>query len=92
MKNKVEIFLHHPIKIDGVETKKLEMRRPVVRDRILAARNTGDKTDDEIDILMFASLLDISEESLHDMDLLDYEQCMDAFHGFLKKPGSQSGT
>ncbi|MGI9278205.1 MAG: phage tail assembly protein [Endozoicomonas sp.] len=91
MNSKKEINLHFPIQLDGKKINKLTMRRPTVRDRLLAAKDEG-ASPDEVEVKMFAILMDIPEENLHDMDLLDYEQCARAVNDFLKKPGSQSGT
>lgn len=82
------IQLDHPITIDGGEVAQLTMRRPKVRDQLLAEKHDGSEAEKELAI--FANLCGVPPESLHELDLADYFKLQEAYQGFFASRAATS--
>lgn len=71
------INLKSPIKVCGVETNKLEMREPTVADTLAAKKST--KSNEDMELVLFANLLGIAPNDLHALTLRDYALVQKAF-------------
>jgi len=74
------VELSEPITVDGAEVRSLTMRRPKVRDQILAEKREGSNAEREV--AMFANLCEVPEAAIQDLDLGDYFQLQEAYQGF----------
>lgn len=76
-----KIKLEQPIKIDGVEVHELSLRRPKVRDLLVA--NKKDISDSEREVNLIANLSEVSPETIQELDLLDYIKVQSWLQNFL---------
>ena len=86
---KEKIDLDYPVTVDGVEIKKLDMRRPKVRDQINADKPGG--TDGEKEIRLFANLCEVTPETIEELDLYDYTKLQDEYSSFLSSAPKSAG-
>jgi hypothetical protein len=82
-KSTVEIELDFPIKIEGVECRRLTLRRPKVGDMLAAEEGSKGQSEQETEILAFANLCMVTPVEIRDLDLGDYKKLQKAFSGFL---------
>ena len=81
MDNKKPIELSRAITVDGVETKTLTMREPLVMDQIAASEMSGSSAKQEV--ALFANLCEVPVEALHQVPLKDYVKLQEAYSAFL---------
>ena len=74
------VQLSEPLVVEGQEIQSLTMRRPKVRDQILAEKSEGTAAEQEV--AMFANLCEVPEAAIQDLDLGDYFQLQEAYQGF----------
>lgn len=82
-KGKEIIKLEFPIKINGILTDQLTMRRPKLKD----FRNTGQiagKDAEEQEVRLFSTLTDCAIDDLGELDYADYGKLQDVFRGMVK--------
>jgi len=79
MSTKIE--LKYPIMAEGREITNVELRRPTVRDRLIAERTNG--TNLEKEIRLIAALCDFAPTMIESLDMADYAQLQDALADFL---------
>jgi hypothetical protein len=82
-KSTVEIEIDFPIKIEGVECRRLTLRRPKVGDMLAAEEGSKGQSEQETEILAFANLCMVTPVEIRDLDLGDYKKLQKAFSGFL---------
>jgi hypothetical protein len=82
-KSTVEIELDFPIKIEGVECRRLTLRRPKVGDILAAEEGAKGRGEKETEILTFANLCMVTPAEIRDLDLGDYQKLAKAFSAFL---------
>jgi hypothetical protein len=82
-KSTVEIELDFPIKIEGIECRRLTLRRPKVGDMLAAEEGSKGQSEQETEILAFANLCMVTPVEIRDLDLGDYKKLQKAFSGFL---------
>lgn len=75
------IELDYPVTVDGREVKKIEMRRPKVKDMRGASKGGG--SDEDQEVRLFAALTGFNPEDLGELDLSDYQKLQKAFSDFL---------
>lgn len=80
---KVTINLNFPIKIDGIETSVLQMRRPKVKDQMIFEKRAQNMTDAEREIRLFANLCEVAPEDIEALDLMDYAAVGEQYADFL---------
>ena len=84
-----ELKLEHSITHNGKEIGALNIRRPKVRDNLIA----GKKPDDgDKEICLMGLLAGVDETVIHELDMLDYLAFQEVIMGFRKKPKSESET
>ena len=81
----MQIKLLHPVLSDGTELRVLSLRRPKVRDLLLAAK-LGD-TDEEREVRMFANLCEVPPETIEELDVADYRALQEEYRAFFEKDG-----
>ena len=81
----MQIKLSHPVMSDGTELRVLNLRRPKVRDVILAAKLGG--SDEEKEVRMFANLCEVAPETIEEMDIADYKELQKSYKAFFEKDG-----
>ena len=81
----MQIKLSHPVMSDGTELRVLNLRRPKVRDVILAAKLGG--SDEEKEVRMFANLCEVTPETIEDLDIADYKELQESYKAFFEKDG-----
>ncbi len=83
------LVLVHPIAVDGREIKELNVRRPKVRDNLIAQKK---ETDADREMTMMSLLTGEDESVLQEMDMLDFGALQQVVVGFRKKDVSKSET
>ncbi len=83
------LVLVHPITVDGREIKELNVRRPKVRDNLIAQKK---ETAEDGEMTMMSLLTGEDDSVLQEMDMLDFEALQQVVVGFRKKDSSQSET
>lgn len=78
-----EIALGYPVTIEGKEYKSLTMRRPKVRDQLIADKQNQDDFDKEVHLLSL--LTEVEKEVIQELDLNDFEEVQQTLVGFRKK-------
>lgn len=85
----IEIELFFPYTtVTGKEIKKIFMRSPTVRDRLIHKKST--KNEEDADLDMIASLCDLEAEDFYNMDACDYFQLEACFNDFLLPPAKRA--
>lgn len=77
------ITLNVPLKIGGVKTGVLEMRRPKLRDRREADKMFKENEAEEKELHLFSNLTDMTPDEMDEIDLDDYVRMQFAFQNFL---------
>lgn len=77
----VTIELVHPVTVNNETITSLNLRRPKVRDMLIADK-TG-VTDGTKEVTMFANLCEVDVEVIHELDLIDYHKVQETYQGFL---------
>ncbi len=75
------VQLSFPVKIDGIEFKELEFRRPKGRD----IQEMQSRKMHEQDVFMLSRLSQKPEELFLEMDAADYLACKEVITGFLSR-------
>ncbi len=81
------LVLVHPIAVDGREIKELNVRRPKVRDNLIAQKK---ETAEDGEMTMMSLLTGEDDSVLQEMDMLDFEALQQVVVGFRKKASSES--
>ncbi|MDR2107140.1 MAG: phage tail assembly protein [Holosporaceae bacterium] len=76
-----KIKLNEPLKIDGVLIHELSLRRPKVRDLLIAGKK--DVSESEREVNLIANLAEIPAEAVKDLDVGDYLKIQDVLKDFL---------
>lgn len=76
-----KIKLSSPIKVDGVLVHELNLRKPKVKDLIVANRKNSSDIDREVNLI--ANLAEIPVESVQELDLSDYLKTQNWLKNFL---------
>ncbi len=83
------LVLVHPITVDGREIKELNVRRPKVRDNLIASKK---ETDADREMTMMSLLTGEDDSVLQEMDMLDFEALQQVVVGFRKKGSLENET
>lgn len=76
------ITLAYPVTASGVQISTISMRRPKVRDLLIARKGGSDEVAQEI--RLFANLCDVEPGAIEELDLADYSKAQEAYEGFRK--------
>lgn len=74
------VQLSEPIVVEGQEIQSLTMRRPKVRDQILAEKSEGTAAEQEV--AMFANLCEVAPAAIQELDMADYLRLQQVYQGF----------
>ena len=83
-----KIKLDNPVKIDGVEINELSLRKPKVRDPIVAGKKNVSESEREVNLI--ANLAEVSPETIQELDLSDYLKIQDWLKDFLAQPSQRN--
>ena len=75
------IRLQYPLSIDGMAVENLSMRRPLVRDRLIAEKVQGSEIEKEIRLI--ANLCEMAPQHIELLDLSDYAKLQEKLASFL---------
>jgi len=75
------ITLDFPIKVGGVATDTISLRRPLVADRRRA--DSATKTDAEMELHMISAMSDLTPDELDQVDLADYTKISEQLKNWL---------
>jgi hypothetical protein len=79
--NSETITLQYPISADGARIEQLTLRRPLVRDRLIAEKASGNEVEKEIRLL--ANLCELPPQHIELLDMADYVKLQECLAGFL---------
>ncbi|EPW3766021.1 phage tail assembly protein [Vibrio fluvialis] len=85
--NTTALKLQYPIEFEGKKIEELNIRRPLVRDQLIADKQNKDTADKEMHLMSL--LAGVDQEVIQMLDLYDYGEVQQVIMGFRKKP-SQS--
>ncbi|ELE5027115.1 phage tail assembly protein [Vibrio fluvialis] len=85
--NTTPLNLQYPIEFEGKKIEELNIRRPLVRDQLIADKQNKDTADKEMHLMSL--LAGVDQEVIQMLDLYDYGEVQQVIMGFRKKP-SQS--
>jgi hypothetical protein len=83
-----KIKLNEPIKVDGVLVHELCLRRPKVRDLLIAGKK--DISESEREVNLIANLAEIPIEAIKDLDMRDYLKIQEILRDFLSPATQES--
>ena len=75
------ISLQYPITVDGAVIEQITVRRPRVRDRLIAEKTPGNEVEKEIRLL--ANLCEMAPDAIEMLDMADYLKLQECLAGFL---------
>jgi hypothetical protein len=84
-----QIKLNEPIKVDGVLIHELSLRRPKVRDLLIASGGSP-VSESEREVNLIANLAEIPAEAIKDLDMLDYMKIQESLKSFLSPVTQES--
>ncbi|BBD08444.1 phage tail assembly protein [Desulfovibrio ferrophilus] len=76
-----KITLEYPVEIDGQNYGELSMRRPVLRDMLIAEQKGG--SDLKKESVTFSNLCEVTPEIIQALDMKDYKKLQAVYSGFL---------
>ena len=76
-----DIVLQHPITADVAEIERFTMRRPRVRDRLIAEKACGSEVEKEIRLI--GNLCELPPSYIELLDMADYVKLQECLAGFL---------
>lgn len=77
----IDIELNTAVNVDGVETKQLKMREPLVRDQLAAEKANGTQSEQEVGLI--ANLCEVAPTVIQALTLKDYKKLAGVLAGFL---------
>lgn len=79
-----KIKLSEAIKIDGVLVHEISIRRPKVRDLLVASKKDVNESEREVNLI--ANLAEVPAETIQDLDMRDYLKIQEVLKDFLSPP------
>lgn len=83
---RVTVTLSKPTVLNGVETDRISLRAPTVRDIRTASSTSGDD-DEQAELNLFASLAEVSSKDLESMALKDYTRLQTGYFRLVHDDG-----
>ncbi|HHY0435727.1 TPA: phage tail assembly protein [Vibrio parahaemolyticus] len=80
---KTVITLTYPVTVNGKEIEMLALRRPKVRDQLIADKQNKNDADKEVHLMSL--LAEVEPDVIRDLDLDDYMEVQKVIVGFRKK-------
>ncbi|MDZ4348576.1 MAG: phage tail assembly protein [Variovorax sp.] len=81
MSDRTAIPLTYPVQSNGVPISSLSLRRPKVRDMLLAEKQASSQAEREV--RMIANLCEVAPTVIEDLDFADYSAAQTVLKGFL---------
>jgi len=75
------ITLKYPITVNGQEITSLSLRRPKVRDMLVADKSAASSAEQEMNL--FANLCEVDNDTILELDAADYKQLQETYSNFL---------
>lgn len=75
------IKLDTSLTVDGIEIRELNLRKPKVKDLLIASKKN--LSDSEREVQLIANLAEIPAEAVEDLDLSDYMKVQNWLQNFL---------
>ncbi len=79
--SETKVTLEYPIKADGRIISEISLRRPKVKDQIVAEKAADNGPEREITIL--ANLSGLTPNDIQELDVADYARVQEVFENFL---------
>lgn len=76
-----KVVLDFPVDVAGQKYTELHIRRPKVRDHLVAERGSGGNAEKEVKLL--ANLCEVSPAVIEELDAADYQELQGVYGGFL---------
>ncbi|MBU1001910.1 MAG: phage tail assembly protein [Proteobacteria bacterium] len=76
-----KITLEYPVENNGKNYSELSMRRPVLRDMLVAEKKGG--SDLQKESVTFSNLCEVTPEVIQALDMKDYKKLQAVYTGFL---------
>lgn len=86
---KTEVKLSYPVELGGSKIEVLNLRRPKVRDQLIADKQNKNDADKEVHLM--ALLAEVEPAVIQELDMEDYAEVQKVIMGFRKK-NSESET
>lgn len=86
---KTEVKLSYPVELGGSKIEVLNLRRPKVRDQLIADKQNKNDADKEVHLM--ALLAEVEPVVIQELDMEDYAEVQKVIMGFRKK-NSESET
>jgi hypothetical protein len=86
---KTEVKLAYPVELGGQKIEVLNIRRPKVRDQLIADRQNKNDADKEVHLMSL--LAEVDPTVIQELDMEDYTEVQKVIVGFRKK-NSKSET
>jgi hypothetical protein len=86
--NMEKIKLSEAIKVDGVLIHEVSLRRPKVRDLLIASKKETSETEREVNLI--ANLAEVPVEAVKDLDMRDYLKIQEVLKDFLSPVTQQN--
>ncbi|HHG3093099.1 TPA: phage tail assembly protein [Vibrio parahaemolyticus] len=86
---KTEVKLSYPVELNGKQIEVLNLRRPKVRDQLIADKQNKNDADKEVHLMSL--LAEVEPAVIQELDMEDYEKVQKVIVGFRKK-SSKSET
>jgi hypothetical protein len=83
-----KVKLNEGIKIDGVLVHELSLRRPKVRDLLIASKKEASESEREVNLI--ANLAEVPAEAVKDLDMRDYLKIQEVLKDFLSPTMQES--
>lgn len=77
-----QVELTYPVNIDGKDYKTLDIRRPKVRDNMIADKQNQNDADKEIHLM--ALLASVERQVIEELDMIDFSKLQQVILGFHK--------
>ncbi|MCR9529231.1 phage tail assembly protein [Vibrio alginolyticus] len=86
---KTEVKLAYPVELNGQKIEVLNLRRPKVRDQLIADKQNKNDADKEVHLMSL--LAEVEPAVIQELDMEDYTEVQKVIVGFRKK-NSESET
>lgn len=80
---KTEVKLSYPVELNGKQIEVLNLRRPKVRDQLIADKQNKNDADKEVHLMSL--LAEVEPTVIQELDMEDYEKVQKVIVGFRKK-------
>ncbi|HGY0940917.1 TPA: phage tail assembly protein [Vibrio cholerae] len=87
---KTEVKLNYPIELGGKKIEALQLRRPKVRDQLIADKQNKNDADKEVHLMSL--LAEVETAVIQELDMDDYTEVQKVLVGFRKKSSKEKSS